>query len=195
MSATIIPFEPLRALRQALPTNPAGRFSDDDASLSELVGAFIELTPQVDASVAAVHRADADANRATMVRLGMDPGAPGAKGWANKDTEKDVFEKRMEVWRQVRDELGTDRINEESDELVKRHDAIFEKIMERPIRSLQDAVTVSLCSILVGATSHLFRGPKEDLDWDDRVVRQFIENLYLGFHGTPLAPAKQQRGS
>jgi hypothetical protein len=125
MSATIIPFE-LQALRRALSVNPARPSSDQDASLFELVGTFIELTPAVDASLAAVYRSDADANRATMVRLGMDPGAPGAKGWADKDTEKDVFEKRMEVWRQVRGELGTDRINEESDELVQRHDAIFD---------------------------------------------------------------------
>jgi hypothetical protein len=192
MSATIIPFE-LQALRRALSVNPARPSSDRDASLFELVGTFIELIPAVDASLAAVYQSDADANRATMVRLGMDPDAPGAKGWADKDTEKDVFENRMEVWRQIRGELGTDRINEESDELVDRHDAIFEKIMECPIRSLQEAVLVGLCSILVGATSHLFREPKEDMDWDDRVVRQFIENLYLGFHGTPLAPPKQQQ--
>jgi hypothetical protein len=192
MSATIIPFEPLRALRQALPTNPAGSSDQNASFLFELVGSFIELTPAVDASLDAVHRGDAEASRATMVRLGMDPAAPGAR-WADKDTERGEFAKRMEVWRQVRKELGTDRINEESDELVARHDAIFEQIMELPIRSLQEAVLVGLCSILVGATSHLFRGPKEDLDWDDRVVRQFIENLYVGFHGTPLASAKQQQ--
>jgi hypothetical protein len=170
MSATIIPFEPLRA------------------SLHDLVGTFIELTPKVDASLDGVHRLDAEASRQTMIRLGMDPAAPGAR-WADKDTEPGEFAKRMEVWRQVRDELEAPRINEESDELVNRHDAIFEQIMERPIRSLQEAVLVGLCSIVVGATGHLFREPKEDLDWDDRVVRQFIENLYLGFHGTPLRAA------
>jgi hypothetical protein len=54
MTATIIPFEPrgklaLQALRHALPSNPTRRSGDQEADLFELVGSFIELTPQVDA--------------------------------------------------------------------------------------------------------------------------------------------------
>jgi hypothetical protein len=159
--------------------------TDPDAELIELARQLVDITPDVEASVRAVKRADAEASRATMVRLGMDPDVPGAR-WGDKDTPRDVFESRMAVWRQVREELGNEHIEAEHDRLQSRADQLFEGMLALPIRTLRGAALVGVGAALTRAISHYWREPLDDLDWPERVIRLFIENLHFGLTGEPF---------
>jgi hypothetical protein len=156
---------------------------DPDAKLIELAFQIFDLAPDVDASAVAVQRSDARANRATMVRLGMDPDAPGAKGWASKETEPSEFEKRAAVWRQVREELGTDLISDAHEQIQTRSDQLFEEMLTLPITTLRGAALVGVCAIVTGAISHFWQEDIDELDWPDRVIRLLIENLHVGATG------------
>jgi hypothetical protein len=155
---------------------------DPDARLIELANQIFDLAPDVDASVVAVQRSDSEAARATMVRLGMDPNVPGA-GVADKDTEADELERRMAVWREVREELGNSRIEEEHDRIQALSDRLFEEMLELPIRTARGAALVGVCSIITGAISHYWQEDIDELDWPDRVIRLLIENLHVGATG------------
>jgi hypothetical protein len=169
----------------AMSKAPESPNDDPDAELIELARQLLDITPDVDASVDAVRRADAQASRATMVRLGMDADAPGAK-LLDKDTEKDECERRMAVWTQVREELGNSRIEEEHDRIQALSDQLFEEMLALPIRTLRGAALVGTCSILTGAISSYWQQPIDELDWPETVIRRFVENLHAGFTRTPL---------
>jgi hypothetical protein len=160
------------------PVNP----DDPDAKLIELALQIFDLAPDVDASVVAVQRSDSQTARATMVRLGMDPDAPGAR-FADKETEAGELERRMAVWREVREGLGNSRIEEEHDRIQALSDRLFEEMLELPIRTVRGAALVGVCSIVTGAISHYWHEDIDELDWPERVIRLLIENLHVGATG------------
>jgi hypothetical protein len=60
---------------------------------------------------------------------------------------------------------------------------LFKEMLELPIRTVRGASLVGTCAIITGAISHCWKEDIEELDWPERVIRQFIENLHVGATG------------